>query len=79
MSTAGAVAAGALADRMSAIVGARHVVSDDAGLSTYECDGLTGYRVRPALVVLPGSTDEVAAVLRAAREAGRTTSAGRTR
>jgi glycolate oxidase len=70
VSTAGAVEAGALADRMSAIVGARHVVSDAAGLSTYECDGLTGYRVRPALVVLPGSTEEVAAVLRAARDAG---------
>jgi glycolate oxidase len=68
--TTRAVAAGTLADRMSAIVGGRHVVSDVAGLSTYECDGLTGYRVRPALVVLPGSTEEVAAVLRAAREAG---------
>jgi glycolate oxidase len=67
---AAAVVDSALSDRMSAIVGARHVVSDEAGLSTYECDGLTGYRVRPALVVLPGSTEEVAAVMRAAREAG---------
>ncbi len=70
MSTAAAAAVGELADRLSAIVGARNVVVDEAELSTYECDGLTGYRVRPALVVLPGSTEEVAAVLRAARAAG---------
>src|SRR5215470_5737413 len=55
---------------MSAIVGARNVVVDEAELSTYECDGLTGYRVRPELVVLPGSTAEVASVLRAAHDAG---------
>src|SRR5215831_8845352 len=70
MSTAAATAVGGLAARMAGIVGERHVVADPAELSTYECDGLTGYRVRPALVVLPGSTEEVAAVVRAARAAG---------
>jgi glycolate oxidase len=70
VNTAVASAAGELAERMSAIVGARNVVVDEAELSTYECDGLTGYRVRPALVVLPGSTEEVAAVLRTAHAAG---------
>jgi glycolate oxidase len=68
--TAAASVAGELAERMSAIVGARNVVVDQAELSTYECDGLTGYRVRPALVVLPGSTEEVSAVLRTAHAAG---------
>ena len=31
----------------------------------YECDGLTGHRAIPEVVVLPGSTEEVQAVLRA--------------
>ena len=59
-----------LASRMAAIVGSRHVISEEADLSTYECDGLTGVRIRPSLVVLPGSTEETAAVVRAAFEAG---------
>src|SRR5438309_1659224 len=33
-------------------------------LRTYECDGLTGHRVIPELVALPGSVEEVQAVVR---------------
>jgi glycolate oxidase len=33
-------------------------------LLTYECDGITGYRQRPALVGLPRSTAEIAAVVK---------------
>ena len=33
-------------------------------LRTYECDGLTGHRVVPALVAMPGSVEEVQAVVR---------------
>ena len=40
------------------------LISEPAQLRTYECDGLTGFRVVPALVVLPASTEEVAAVVR---------------
>jgi glycolate dehydrogenase FAD-linked subunit len=40
------------------------LISETAQLRTYECDGLTGFRVVPALVVLPASTEEVAAVVR---------------
>jgi glycolate oxidase len=40
------------------------LISEPAQLRTYECDGLTGFRVTPALVVLPATTDEVAAVVR---------------
>jgi glycolate oxidase len=40
------------------------LITEPAQLRTYECDGLTGYRVVPALVVLPATTDEVAAVVR---------------
>lgn len=46
------------------LLGAEGVISDPAGLRTYECDGLTGFRVIPALVVLPRNKDEVAAVVR---------------
>jgi len=70
LSTAPAAAARDLATRMVAIVGARHVIDDEGELSTYECDGLTGVRVRPRLVVLPASTEEVASVVRVAFEAG---------
>jgi glycolate oxidase len=59
-----------LAHRLAALVGLRNVISDPDELLVYEADGLTRGRTRPALVVLPGSTEEVAAVVRAAREAG---------
>src|SRR5262249_27453009 len=59
-----------VADRMTAVVGPRQCISHPAELRTYECDGLTGVRVAPGLVVLPGSTEEVASIVRIAREAG---------
>ena len=59
MSTTPAAVTRDVAEQMAAIVGASHCISEDADLRTYECDGLTGVRVRPALVVLPGSTKEV--------------------
>jgi glycolate oxidase len=40
------------------------VVSDPAELRAYECDALTAYACPPLAVVLPASTEEVAAVLR---------------
>ncbi len=49
---------------IAGLVGPGGLISELAQLRTYECDGLTGFRVTPALVVLPASTDEVAAVVR---------------
>ncbi|MEU2775739.1 FAD-linked oxidase C-terminal domain-containing protein [Streptomyces sp. NPDC007162] len=43
------------------VLGTEAVVTDPVALRSYECDGLTGYRVTPALVLLPGVADEVAA------------------
>jgi glycolate dehydrogenase FAD-linked subunit len=63
-----ATLSGALHDRFAAIVGAKNAISKPSELRTYECDGLLGYRVRPAIVVLPGSTREVAACVKLARE-----------
>jgi len=57
-------------DEMLELLGPDGVISAGPQLRTYECDGLTGYRVRPALVVLPTTTDEVAAVVRACRRDG---------
>src|SRR5260370_28761101 len=41
------------------------VLSEPEDLRTYECDGLTGRRVLPALVCLPETTEQVQAVVRA--------------
>ena len=46
-------------------LGAAHVITEPEQLRVYECDGLTGHRAVPELVVLPGSTEDVQAVLRA--------------
>ena len=54
--------------QVSQIVGAKNCIVDPAELRTYECDGLTSFRVAPQMVVLPGSTEEVAAVMRLAYE-----------
>jgi len=45
-------------------LGREHVVTEPEQLRVYECDGLTGHRAIPELVVLPGTTEEVQAVLR---------------
>ncbi|MGH3135673.1 MAG: FAD-linked oxidase C-terminal domain-containing protein [Gaiellaceae bacterium] len=46
-------------------LGPGHVITEPEQLRVYECDGLTGHRAIPELVVLPGSTEEVQTVLRA--------------
>lgn len=52
------------------IVGAAGIVSSAAGLRVYECDGYTLERARPEVVVLPGSTAEVSAVVSACAREG---------
>ncbi|MGV1089125.1 MAG: FAD-binding oxidoreductase [Mycobacterium sp.] len=60
----------ALTNRLSALVGATHV-SADPDVVAARCIDYTGrYRGGAACLVRPGSTEEVAAVLRACREAG---------
>jgi glycolate oxidase len=54
----------AVTRELRALLGPGGVISELAQLRTYECDGLTGHRVTPALVLLPVSTAEVAAVVR---------------
>jgi glycolate oxidase len=52
-------------DELRRALGAEHVVAEPEQLRVYECDGLTGHRAIPELVVLPGSTEDVQTVLRA--------------
>jgi FAD/FMN-containing dehydrogenase len=59
-----------LDDRLEGIVGPRGVVRDEADLPGYLADWRDAYRGRAAAVVRPGSTEEVAAVVRLCREAG---------
>ena len=54
----------AVRTEIAGLVSAGGLITEPAQLRTYECDGLTGYRVVPALVVLPATTEEVAAVVR---------------
>ncbi|BAW97601.1 glycolate oxidase, subunit GlcD [[Synechococcus] sp. NIES-970] len=48
--------------RLEEIVGKNGVVRRKEEILTYECDGLSAYRKRPALVVLPRTTAEIAAI-----------------
>ena len=49
---------------LEAAVGADGLITGQSQLQTYECDGLTNFRVLPGAVVLPRSTPEVQAVVR---------------
>jgi len=59
-----------LAVRLRGVLGDRGVITDRQQLRTYECDGLAHYKVIPGLVVLPETTEQVAAVVRACAQAG---------
>lgn len=50
--------------QFEAVVGKNGVVQRREELITYECDGLTSYRQRPAVVVLPRTTEQVADVVK---------------
>lgn len=54
----------ALVARLREAVGPDHVIVDPDRLFVYESDGLTQYRAVPKAVVLPASTEELAAVVR---------------
>lgn len=55
--------------RMTAVVGKKGIIQRREELITYECDGLTSYRQRPALVTLPKTTEQVAAIVKICDEA----------
>ena len=51
-------------------MGRAHVITDPDRLVVYESDGLTAYRVPPRAVVLPTTTEEVAAIVAAVHGEG---------
>ena len=56
--------------RLTTVVGPQGVIHEREQLRTYECDGLTSYRVIPSVVVLPETTAQVAAAVKACHSAG---------
>ncbi len=61
---------GLIERRLRALLPARAVVAKRQELLAYDCDGLTLHRQQPPLVVLPDSTEQVAAVVRCCNELG---------
>jgi glycolate oxidase len=59
-----------LARRCARLLGADSVIDDPVRLRTYECDGLTTHRATPGLVVLPGTAEQIAEIVRACADAG---------
>jgi glycolate oxidase len=61
---------GEIVAALVAAAGADAVVADPAGTLAYECDALAAYRCPPLAVVLPATTQAVAATLRTCRAMG---------
>jgi glycolate dehydrogenase FAD-linked subunit len=55
----------ALAGDLKRLLAPDALIEEPEQLRTYECDGLTGHKVVPSLVVLPATTEEVAGVVMA--------------
>ena len=53
-----------IVDRLRTLLPAASVLATPAELAPYECDGLTAFRQRPMVVVLPETVEQVQAVLR---------------
>jgi glycolate oxidase subunit GlcD len=56
--------------KLETLLGPQGVLHRPEHLLVYECDGSTAFKRAPELVVLPRSTDEVRAVVRACADAG---------
>src|SRR5262245_43124585 len=59
-----------LAAELRNALGREQVLTAPEQLRVYECDGLTGHRAIPELVAVPGSTEEVQAIVRACHREG---------
>ncbi len=59
----------AVIDEIRRVLPAASVLATPAELAPYECDGLTAFRQRPMVVVLPESVEQVQAVLRICHKA----------
>jgi len=59
---------GALLQRLGTFLKGDHLLVEEEAMRPYECDGLSAYRQLPMVVALPGTVDEVQAVLRICHE-----------
>jgi glycolate oxidase len=59
-----------IVERLRAVLSEGAVIDDAIELKAYECDGLAAYRCPPMCAVLPGSTEEVSAVMRICHDEG---------
>ena len=59
-----------LAPLLAPLLPEQSIITDRQRLRTYECDGLAQYKVTPALVVLPETSEQVAAVVRLCAQHG---------
>ena len=57
-------------DDFRAVVGASGLITGAEQVRTYECDGLTNFRVAPAAVVLPTSAEQVQGIVRICHREG---------
>ncbi|MCP4208120.1 MAG: FAD-binding protein [Shimia sp.] len=59
-----------IVDALSSVLPVDSVISDERETHAYECDALTAYRCPPLAVVLPSTTEEVAAAMRICHQMG---------
>ncbi len=59
-----------IVERLTGVLPKTAVIHDETETRAYECDALTAYKCPPLAVVLPASTEEVAAVLKICFEEG---------
>ena len=53
---------------LAAVVPAQRVLFEEQDIAPYECDGLTMYKTKPQVVVLPETREEVCHVLRTCKD-----------
>lgn len=51
-------------EKLIEILGKDGVISSEDELLAYDCDALTGYRIKPIFVVLPDNTEQISKVIR---------------
>src|SRR5882762_9307189 len=54
----------AVAEKLRAVIGDKHVLTDRDELFVYEADALTIHNYLPSAVIIPGTAEEVAAAVR---------------
>jgi glycolate oxidase len=59
-----------IVERLQQVLGKTGVIHDEAETRAYECDALTAYKCPPLAVVLPTSTEEVAAIMKVCHAEG---------